>query len=138
MWCFPYFMTNKKQYTMSVVTAELMLDDLLTGIFNGIPDAQKPTGGQSWAIRTAGVKQNSLVLESKWGGNLIRLKWETRKFNVLPYAGSADGLETWVDIDLGRNGWRAHNIYSNIVKASNGKAYYVSGLYDWNGICQSN
>ncbi|MBI4175922.1 MAG: hypothetical protein HY518_01855 [Candidatus Aenigmarchaeota archaeon] len=76
------------------------------------------------ALRTAlsGLKASGAVA-------FIRVSWETAKQHVLAYTGSADGLETWVDIDLGRNSWRASRMYAAIAEAADrSRAYACSGL----------
>ena len=119
-----------KIYAMNIVTNEYRLDELLTIIFNTIPDAQKPLHQTLWKICADKIPTRRLNLESVWGGRLISVGWQTTDQHVLPYTGSADGLETWVDITLGRKKWRAERLHESIATAAEGLAYRCSRLRD--------
>ena len=124
-------MANCERFGMQIVTAESSLDEVLTAMFNKLRDkgeAQSPLHGGQWRVRSNSVQQRRLTLDSKWGGRLIEVRWKTDKYHVLPYTSSADGFETWIDVDLGRNRQKAEASYESIVAAARGKVYTISGL----------
>ncbi len=118
---------SKTTYSMVCVTADMWLDELLTSICNSV-DAKRPVSRPAWEVKTAGIQGNSLELERAWGGTLLRMSWQSADQHILPYSGSADGLETWVDIDLGRNSWQARQLYDSISNAVRGKALLLPML----------
>lgn len=58
----------------------------------------------------------------------MELAWQLSPQHILPYTGSGDGLETWVDIDLGKNWFMAWGVYETVIKSTKGLAYNVSRL----------
>ena len=63
-------MNRKEKFRMTVVTCELRLDEILSGIVNNLPYAQKPKRAGGWEIMSDKIVSKSLGLRSTWGGCL--------------------------------------------------------------------
>lgn len=120
--------TGPLVYSMKVITAEMWLDDVLNAILNSAPGAQKPLRSARWDIKSHAIQGSRFTIDSVWGGRLVELSWQTTGQHVLPYTGSADGLETWIDIQMGRNHPTAIQLYSAVAMAVASKAYNISQL----------
>jgi hypothetical protein len=120
----------RPRYKMEIVTSEGWLDGLLTKIVNNAPEAQQPIRGSgSWNIKSSGIGDKEFTLDSIWGGRLMQIKWRVPNGqSVQMYVNSNTGLEVAVDIELGRDYWRANRLYESILESAQGRAYRMYPL----------
>lgn len=115
-------------FEMRIATGEAQLDPLLQSIAEQLANAGlgKPlSDGNYKKISSRGLPEGKLTIASgRWGGPLVQINWEFRQ-SAAPYRG---GLDTLVNIDLGRNSWTAEKVYQLVVAAASGKGYSVSSL----------